>query len=177
MDYFLFLEGFVGFFFFSKGSRNLTFYNFHQWLQFCTGKLHGTKTNKQKNLQAEQPSSPLYSPFGDLLKRLVVRRTYPPKAVFYMSLLFYNCPREVHTHSSLTNGKTKGLSNWVIEIQGPDQSRDQSPAPPLTLPRGPILPGFIQGPPLCVMGPCACASLRRSGLEMLCWAPLWGLSL
>lgn len=78
--------------FFSKGSRNLTFYNFHQWLQFCTGKLHGTKTNKQKNLQAEQPSSPLYSPFGDLLKRLVVRRTYPPKAVFYMSLLFTTVP-------------------------------------------------------------------------------------
>lgn len=84
---------------------------------------------------------------------------------------FYNRPREVHTHSSLTNGKTEELSIWVIEIQGPDQSRNQSPALPMTLLRGPILPGFIQGPTLCVMGPFACA-----GLETLCWAPLWGLS-
>lgn len=73
----------------------------------------------------------------------------------------------MHTHSNLTDGKTKVLSNLAIEeIQGPDQDLK-----PMSLPRGSILPGSIQGPPLYVLRPwdCRFPSLGRSGLEMLRW--------
>lgn len=81
---------------FSKGSRNLTFYNFHQWLQFCTGKLHGTKTNKQKNLQAEQPS-PLHSiPHLVICSRGLWSEDISPKGSV-LHVTAYNCPRGAHT--------------------------------------------------------------------------------
>ena len=79
----------------------------------------------------------------------------------------YNCLREMHTYSNLTDGKTKVLSNLAIEeIQGPDQDlKPQSQVPPMSLPRGSILPGSIQGPPLYVLGPWDCAdSQARGGL-------------